>query len=286
MEEEYAALLANHTWDLVPRPPGTNVATGKWLFRHKLTSNGSLDRYKARWVLWGFTQRPGVDYNETFSPVVKFTTIRVVLSLALSQNWVTHQLDDKNAFLHGTLTETVYCSQPTGFIDAANPDLVCRLNHSLYDLKQAPRAWYSRFATYLASIGFVEAKSDTSLFIYRRGVDIVYLLYVADIVLTASTTDLLQRTIIALQREFAMKDMWPLHHFLIIIAERQSQGLFPHQRQYTIDILERAGMSDYKPCSTPVDTQAKLSEDDGPLVADTTSYRSLRRAPVPHLLPA
>jgi hypothetical protein len=110
MEEEYAALLANHTWDLVPCPPGTNVVTDKCLFRHKLTSNDSLDRYKARWVLRGFTQRPGVDYDETFSPVVKFATVRVVLYLALSHDWAIHQLDVKNAFLHGTLTETVYCS--------------------------------------------------------------------------------------------------------------------------------------------------------------------------------
>jgi hypothetical protein len=82
MEEEYAALLANHTWDLVPRSPGTNVVTGKWLFRHKLTSIGSPDRYKARWVLRGFIQRPGVDYDETFSPVIKFATVRIILALA------------------------------------------------------------------------------------------------------------------------------------------------------------------------------------------------------------
>jgi hypothetical protein len=182
MEEEYAALLANHTWDLVPCPPGTNVVTGKWLFRHKLTSDGSLDRYKARWVFRGFTQRPGLDYDETFSPVVKFATVRAVLSLALSRDWAIHQLDVKNAFLHGTLMETVYCSQPTGFVDADRPDLVCRLNRSLYGLEQAPQAWYSRFASYLASIDFVEAKSDTSLFIYRCGDDTVYLLlYVDDI---------------------------------------------------------------------------------------------------------
>jgi hypothetical protein len=279
MEEEYAALLANHTWDLVPRPPGINVVTGKWLFRHKLTSDGSLDRYKAHWVLQGFTQRPGVDYDETFSPVVKFATVRAILSLALSRDWAIHQLDVKNAFLHGTLTETVYCSQPTGFVDSDRPDLVCRLNQSLYGLKQAPRAWYSRFASYLASIGFFEAKSDTSLFIYWRGDDTVYLLlYVDDIVLTASTADLLHRTIVALQQELAMKDLGPLHHFLGITAERRPQGLFLHQRQYAIDILERAGMSDCKPCSTPVDTQAKLSEDDGPPVADATSYRSLTGA--------
>jgi hypothetical protein len=257
------------------------VVTGKWLFRHKLTSAGSLDRYKARWVLRGFTQRPGVDYDETFSPVVNFTTVRAVLALALalSRDWAIHQLDVKNAFLHGTLTETVYCSEPTSFVDVAHPDLVYRLNRSLYGLKQAPRAWYNHFASYIASIGFIEAKSDTSLFIYRRGEETVYLLlYVNDIVLTASTADLLQRTITALQREFAMKDLGPLHHFLGITAERRPQGLFLHQRQYAIDILERAGMSDCKPCSTPVDTQAKLSEDDGPPVTDATSYRSLTDA--------
>jgi hypothetical protein len=227
MEEEYAALLANRTWDLVPCPPGTNVVTSKWLFHHKLTSDGSLDRYKARWVLWGFTQRPGVDYDETFNPVIKSATVRTVLSLAFFQDWAIHQLDVKNAFLHRTLTETVYCSQPTGFVDEAHQDLVCRLNRSLYGLKKAPRAWYSRFASYLASIDFIEAKSDTSLFIYCHGDDTVFLLlYVDDIVLTTSTADLLQRTIVALQREFTMKDLRPLNHFLGITVERRPQGLF------------------------------------------------------------
>jgi hypothetical protein len=253
--EEYAALLANHTWDLVPCPPGTNVVTGKWLFRHKVTSDGSRDCCKARWVLRGFTQHPGVDYDETFSPVVKFAIVHAVLSLALSRDWAIHQLDVKNAFLHDTLTETVYCSQPIGFVDTVRPDLVCRLNRSLYGLKQAPRAWYSRFASYLASIGFIEAKSDTPLFIYRRDDDIFYLLlYVDDIVLTTSTVDRLQRTIITQQREFAMKDLGFLHHSLGITSERWPQGLFLHQRQYVIDILEWDGMSDCKLCSTPVDT--------------------------------
>jgi hypothetical protein len=150
--------------------------------------------------------------------------------------------------------ETVFCSQPTGFVDAARPDLVCRMNRSLYGLKQTPQAWYNRFASYLASIGFVEAKLDTFLFIYRRGEDTEYLLlYVDDIVLTAFTADLLRRTIVALQREFAMKDLGPLHHFSGITTERRPQGSLLPQRQYAIDILERAGMSDCKPCSTPVE---------------------------------
>lgn len=140
MQEEYDALLSNHTWDLVPRPSGSNIVTGKWIFKHKFHADGSLERYKARWVLRGFTQRPGVDFSETFNPVVKPATVRTVLSLALSRQWPINQLDVKNAFLHGTLSETVYCAQPAGFEDSAHPRYVCKLNRSLYGLKQAPRA--------------------------------------------------------------------------------------------------------------------------------------------------
>jgi hypothetical protein len=124
MEEEYAALLANHTWELVSCPPGNNVVTDMWFFCYKLTSNCSLNRYKARWVLRGFTQRPGMDYDKTLSLVIKFATFRGIISLAHSRYWVIRQLDVKNAFLHDTLVEVVYCSQPTGFIDAAHLDLV------------------------------------------------------------------------------------------------------------------------------------------------------------------
>ena len=131
--------------------------------------------------------------------MVKPVTVRTVLSLALSRQWPIHQLDVKNAFLHGTLSETVYYAQPAGFEDPSHPDFVCRLNRSLYGLKYAPRAWYSHFAAYLISLGFVEAKSDTSLFVYRHGTDAIYLLlYVDDIVLTASSSAILQRTIQAL----------------------------------------------------------------------------------------
>jgi hypothetical protein len=254
------------------------VVTGKWIFRHKLQADGTLDRYKARWVLRGFTQRPGLDYDETFSPVVKPATVRVILSLALSQDWPIHQLDVKNAFLHGTLKETVYCVQPTGFVDSSRPGMVCRLNKSLYGLKQAPRAWHHRFASYLSSIGFVGTKSDSSLFIYRRGSDTAYLLlYVDDIVLTASSAQFLRQVIDALQHEFAMTDMGQLHHFLGISVTRSATGIFLSQRQYTLDILERAGMSTCKPCSTPVDLHSKLSADGTP-VGDATQYRSLAGA--------
>ena len=233
MEEEYTALLANQTWDLVPRPPSCNVVTGKWIWTHKRRADGTLERYKARWVLRGFTQRPA--------------TVRTVLSLAISRTWPVHQLDVKNAFLHGTLSETVYCSQPAGFVDSSRPDMVCRLNKSLYSLKQAPRDWYSRFATFLLILGFTEAKSDTSLFIYRRGDETTYLLlYVDDIVLTTFSQQLLQSVISSLQQKFAIKDLGQLHHFLGVTVEPRPSGLL-HQRQYALDILERAGMTDCNP---------------------------------------
>jgi hypothetical protein len=229
MEEEYGTLISNGTWELVLRPQGSNVVTDKWIFTHKLRADGTLNRYKARWVLRGFTQHLGVEYDETFSPVVKPSTVRMVLATVVFRDWPIQQLDVKNAFLHDTLSETVFCCQPTGFADPAQPDLFCRLHMSLYGLKQAPRAWYSRFATYLTTMGFIEAKSDTSLFIFRCGSDTVYmLLYVDDIILTASSMELQRRTIFALQREFAMKDLRPLHHFLSITFERRPDGLFLH----------------------------------------------------------
>jgi hypothetical protein len=111
------------------------MVTRKWIFKLKLYADGSLERYKACYVLRGFTQRPRIDFDETFSPVVKPATIRTVLTLALARDWPVHQLDVTNAFLHGTLTETVYCTQPVGFVDPTQPFLVCKLNKSLYGLK-------------------------------------------------------------------------------------------------------------------------------------------------------
>jgi hypothetical protein len=156
MQEEYDALTLNKTWTLVPSPPGANIVSGKWIFRHKYNSDGSLSRHKARWVVWGFSQQPGIDYDETFGPVVKPATIRLVLSLAISSSWPIHQLDVKNAFLHGYLDEVVYSQQPSGFVDPHHPDYVCRLHKSLYGLKQAPRAWFQRFATYARFIGLIQ----------------------------------------------------------------------------------------------------------------------------------
>jgi len=162
--------------------------------------------------------------------VVKPATIRAVLSIAASRAWPIHQLDVKNAFLHGHLEETVYCQQPLGFVDPVFPDHVCLLQRSLYGLKQAPRAWYQRFATYIRQLGFVASASDTSLFVYKDGTSIAYLLlYVDDIVLTASSMAFLQQIIGRLHSEFAMTDLSALHHFLGISVTRSADGLFLSQ---------------------------------------------------------
>ncbi|KAJ9560701.1 hypothetical protein OSB04_005861 [Centaurea solstitialis] len=279
MDAEMAAIISNFTWDLVPKPSDANIVGNRWLFRHKFDSNGRLERYKARLVAQGFSQQPGLDFDDTFSPVVKPATIRTVLSISISRNWPIHQLDVKNAFLHGDLTETVYMRQPPRYVNNSFPDHVCRLRKTLYGLKQAPRAWYHRFAVYLSSLGFlVGNKTDTSLFTYHRGSDTIYLLlYVDDIILTASSPTLISMVISKLSSEFPMSDLGPLSFFLGIAASRSKSGLFLSQSAFAQEILTRADMVSCNPCSTPADTKTKLAVDGEP-VPDPTLYRSLAGA--------
>ncbi|GLT91294.1 hypothetical protein SLE2022_091880 [Rubroshorea leprosula] len=191
-------------------------------------------------------------------------------------SWPIHQLDVKNAFLHGRLSEVVYMSQPLGFIDPQYPDYVCRLNRALYGLKQAPRAWFQRFASFLFTRGFSQARSDSSMFLYHsNGAMAILLLYVDDIVLTASTTVLLHDIISLLKREFLMTDLGQLNYFLGISVSFNSDGLFLSQSKYTHELLERSGMLDCKPVVTPMAPKAKLFSTDGPAYSDPAFYRSI-----------
>ena len=131
MAEEFHAFLENDTWELVPRTPSMNVVGCKWIFKTKFSSDGSVQRYKARLMALGNHQQAGIDYHETFSPVVKPSTVRLILSVAISSNWTIRQLDVKNAFLHGYLDEEVYMRQPPGFVHPHFPHYVCRLKKSL-----------------------------------------------------------------------------------------------------------------------------------------------------------
>ena len=168
MKQELKALHDNHTWTLVPRPTDNNVIGSKWIFKIKFKEDGSIERHKARLVAQGYTQVEGLDYEETFSPVVRPTTIRLVLAIATTSNWTMRQLDVKNAFLHGHLKETVYMEQPPGHKDLRLPEYVCKLNKSIYGLKQAPRAWFDRLSTFLIHLGFTCSKADSSLFYLQQ----------------------------------------------------------------------------------------------------------------------
>jgi histone deacetylase 1/2 len=191
MDAEYMALMRNNTWYLVPPQKGINVIDCKWVYKIQRKSNGSLDKYKARLVAKGFKQRYGIDYEATFSPVVKAATIRIILSLTISKGWSLRQLDIQNAFLHGVLEEHVYIRQPSRYEDPSLTNYICKLDKAIYGLKQAPRAWYAKLSSKLLALGFKSSKADTSLFFYNKGavtvfvliyVDVFVLIYVDDII--------------------------------------------------------------------------------------------------------
>ena len=152
-QAELQALEENHTWDIVPCPPTVKPIGSKWVFSIKLHFDGSLDRYKARIVALGNKKEYGVDYEETFAPVSKMTTVRTILAIATSQSWRLHQMDVKNAFLHGDPQEEIYMKLPSGMI-TSSPHDVCKLSRSLYGLKKGPRAWFEKFRSTLLSFSF------------------------------------------------------------------------------------------------------------------------------------
>ena len=212
-------LQSNRIWILVPRLANTNIVGSKWVFRTKYLSDGSIERLKARLVVKGYTQVPGLDYTDTFSPVIKATTVRVVLSLVVTNKWPLRQLDVKNVFLNGHLTEHVYMEQPPGYIDSRFPNHVCQLKEALYGLKQAPRAWFQHFSSFLHQLGFYCSCADTSFFVFHKHSDMIYLLlYVDDIILTGNNSSLLENFTCRLNSEFATKDLGSLSYFLDLEA--------------------------------------------------------------------
>ena len=240
--------------------------------------DGSIERYKARLVAKGFKQRYGIDYEDTFSLVIKPTTIRVLLSLAVTRGWSLRQLDVQNAFLHGVLEEEVYMRQPPGFVDPAQPHHLCRLVKALYGLKQAPRAWHARLGAALRAHGFVPSTADTSLFILQRPEVTMYILvYVDDIILVSSSASATDRLVSSLGAEFAVKDLGRLHYFLGLEVLHSDGGLTLTQKKYSQDLLRRAGMLQCKSAMTPMSATDKLTALAGDLLApeDATEYRSI-----------
>uniref|UniRef100_A0A2N9FBP7 Reverse transcriptase Ty1/copia-type domain-containing protein n=1 Tax=Fagus sylvatica TaxID=28930 RepID=A0A2N9FBP7_FAGSY len=277
MTEEFQALHKQGTWTLVPPPPSKNIVGCKWVYKLKYHSDGTLARHKAKLVAKGFHQQHGVDFDETFSPVVKAPTVRLILSLAVSLGWSLRQLDVKNAFLHGSLKEEVYMTQPQGYIDPQHPSHVCKLLKSIYGLKQAPRAWFESFTSQLLHLGFTASTADSSLFIYKHNSIIAYLLlYVDDIVLTSNTPAYLDQLVTQLSTVFDLKDLGSLHYFLGLQVTRSSTGLYLNQAKYAHDLLKKHNMLDSKPASSPScpNTRLSLHEDISFSVHQVCQYMS------------
>lgn len=278
MDLGHQALLRNQTWKLVPKPQGKNIIGCKWVYKVKRKEDGTVDKYKARLVAKGYKHRYDIDYEDTFSPVVKAATIRLILSLAVSKDWCLRQLDVQNAFLHGVLEEEVYMYQPPGYVDNTHPGYVCKLEKALYGLKQAPCAWYERLCDNLQALGFTTSKADTFLFYYNKGKHTIFVLvYVDDIIVASSSQEAVNALLSDLRQDFALKDLGDLHCFLGTEVKRNKEGLIMSQEVYALDVLNRTGMDKCKSISTLMSNIEKLSIRSGTRLGpeDSNRYRSI-----------
>ena len=276
MVVEMKALLKNKTWEKCTRPEGSRLVGCRWVFTIKRRPDGSIERYKARLVAKGYTQTYGVDYAETFSPVAKMSTIRVLFSIAANKEWPLHQFDVTNAFLHGELTKPIYREAPPGFGGDFKGHEVCKLKKTLYGLKQSPRAWFGRFTEVMKKYGYRQSNSDHTLFHKKREGKITCLIiYVDDMILTGDDEEeiiLLKKNLFT---EFEMKDLGLLRYFLGIEVLRSKKGIFINQRKYVLDLLAETGMLDCKPVETPMMQNHSLQQIEGSKLTNQTRYQRL-----------
>jgi hypothetical protein len=211
MLEELRALEKNKTWDLVKLPPGKKAMSCKWVFTVKQNPEGKVERYKARLVARGYSQTYGIDYDETFAPVSKMSMVRTLISCDANFGWPLHQLDVKNAFLHGDLQEEVYMEIPPGCSKSNTVGEVCRLRKSLYGLNQSPRAWFDRFRHALCGMGYKQCNGDHTVFYRHSGRRITILaVYVDDIIITSDDETEIRQVKDSLGKQFEVKDLGQL----------------------------------------------------------------------------
>ncbi|KAG7549162.1 Retrotransposon Copia-like N-terminal [Arabidopsis thaliana x Arabidopsis arenosa] len=280
MNLELDALVSTSTWEICSLPDGKHAIGCKWVYKIKYKSDGSIERYKARLVAKGYTQQEGVDYLDTFSPVAKLTSVRLMLALAAIHNWSINQMDVTNAFLHGDLDEEIYMSLPQGYTPRQGECLpkkpVCRLIKSLYGLKQASRQWFHKFSGVLLQHGFLQSLFDPTLFVRLDSEGFLALLvYVDDIMLISNKDSAVLSIKQLLAKEFKIKDLGQLRYFLGLEVARAQAGISVSQRKYTLELLEEFGFLGCKPLATPMELGLKLNQETGDLLPDPSYYRKL-----------
>ncbi|KAH9801638.1 hypothetical protein KPL71_001098 [Citrus sinensis] len=279
MEEEMDSLNKNKTWTLVQDPGNRRLVSCKWIFKRKEGIPGAeASRFKARLVARGFTQKEGVDFTEVFSPVVKHSSIRMLLSMVALTDMELDQMDVKTAFLHGKLEEEILMTQPEGFEIKGKEDHVCHLNKSLYGLKQSPRQWYKRFDEFMISKGYLRSKYDSCVYSgsSNSGGAVYLLLYVDDMLLASKDRSEIKKLKDLLNAEFEMKDLGCAKRILgmDIIRNRAAGTIFVSQERYILKVLDRFDMLDAKSVQTPLGSQFKLSKMQAPVTDQDKSLMS------------
>ena len=271
MDDEMDSLRKSDTWEIVPLPRGRNVVLSKWVFKSKTNPDGTLKRRKARLVARGFSQTAGVDYFETFAPVVRYESVRCVLSLTAARDMDICQFDVETAFLNGKLDELVFMQQPEGYEDGT--DRVCKLKRSLYGLKQSPRNWNARFNELLNAEGFAATPEDTCVFVRKTDSDLMIVcLYVDDGLACGSDRSALHQFIEKLRKTFDVTVNDPdCYVGMEIERDRKAKTITISQSGYIARVLERFGLSDSKPAVTPIESSVNFVVDSKDVI--TCPYR-------------
>lgn len=263
INEELKSLNENKTWEIIPMPKNKNIVDCKWVLTVKNDSNGNLTRYKARLVAKGFTQKYLFIYDETFAPVARITTFRLMLAFAIQNDLLVHQMDVKTAFLNGNLREEIYMKIPEGV--NAKENYVCKSNKALYGLKQSARYWFEEFETVLKQHKFRSSDVDKCLFTLDNGQchitkSIYVILYVDDVIIITHEIDKMNKFKQYLSKQFEMKDMNEAQFFLGIKIERKHKQTTMNHTAYLQSVLKRFGTDKCNPISTPFPEKINYTE--------------------------
>ena len=277
MKEELDALHKTGTWDLVDLSSRKSAIGCKWVYKIKTQSDGTVDHYKARLVARDFTQEYEIDYEETFAPMARLSSVRTLIFISACRKWPLFQMDVKNDFLNGELSEEVYMKLPPGYSHPLGfPHKVCRLWRALYGLNQAPRAWFAKFSSTISQHAFSDNSFDTALFLRRsdHGITIL-LLYVDDMIITGDDMQGIQDLKHFLGRQFEMKDLGPLNYFLGLEVSSSADGYYLTQAKYTSDLISRASITNSKIVDTLIEYNYCLNSHDCESLSDATLYKQL-----------